>query len=275
MGDAEVDEAVVFAVFDVLEEAAHDWGGDHVAGVLGDVAAVALEGDADDHVVLEDGAAGVSWVDGGIDLDGEVLICAAVGVFLVVDAADDAAGDGDAFAADGEADDLDGGVEFGDILGDFEGFDGGEGGGWFDEFEEGEVAVVCDVFDASAVGCGVADLADDEAGSVADHVGVGHEEVFCDEEACTGAAAGGGWVPWGAVVDLEGIALDVDDALVLAAEGGGFFAVCRGCLGRRGELSGGEGGWEEDRGGGPEETERGFHGVGVAARPRRAESFNT
>jgi len=265
VSDAEVDEAVVFAVFDVLEETAHDWGGDHVAGVLGDIAAVALEGDTDDHVFLEDWAAGVAWVDGGIDLDGEVLIGAAVGVFLVVDAADDPAGDGDAFAADGEADDLDGGVEFGNFLGDFEGFDGGEGGGGFDEFEEGEVAVVGDVFDASAVGCGVADLADDEAGGVADHVGVGHEEVFCDEEAGAGAAAGGGWVPWGAVVDLEGIALDVDDALVLTAEGGGFFAVSWGCLGRRGELGEGEGGGEEGRGGGPEETEGRFHGEGVAA----------
>ena len=144
-GDAKIHVAVVGAVLDILEEAFYDGGGDHVANVLSDIATEALEGDADDFSVLEDGAAAVAWVDGGVDLDGEVGVDVGMGVGSEVDSGDDAAADGEAFAADGVAVDADFGFDFGNGT-EFEGEGVGEEGFVF-EFEDGEVAVVSDVFD--------------------------------------------------------------------------------------------------------------------------------
>ena len=55
LGDGEIDVFVVVAVGNVLEEMLDDRRGDHVAGVLRDVAAVALEGDADDLAACRTG----------------------------------------------------------------------------------------------------------------------------------------------------------------------------------------------------------------------------
>ncbi len=68
-----------------------------------------------------------------------------MGVGSEVDSGDDAAGDGEAFAADGVAVDADFGFDFRNGA-EFEGEGVGEEGFVF-EFEDGEVAVVSDVFD--------------------------------------------------------------------------------------------------------------------------------
>src|SRR5690606_8257460 len=70
--EREVHVSVVMAVLNILEETFDDGDGDHVADVLGDIAAVALKGDADHLPLLHDGAAAVARIDGGVGLDGEM-----------------------------------------------------------------------------------------------------------------------------------------------------------------------------------------------------------
>ena len=71
---------------DVVDEVADDRSGDHVADVLGDGARVSLESHPDDLFILEDGATAVAGVDGGVDLDGEVVIDGRMAVGPEVDA---------------------------------------------------------------------------------------------------------------------------------------------------------------------------------------------
>jgi hypothetical protein len=52
---------------------------------LGNISGVALEGNADDLVVLKDWAAGVSRVDRGINLNSKVVVYAGVTVSAEVD----------------------------------------------------------------------------------------------------------------------------------------------------------------------------------------------
>ena len=63
---------IIFPIFDVGEEALYDGRGDDVADVV--CLGVPLEGDADDFLILDDGAAGVPGVNGGVNLDDEVGI---------------------------------------------------------------------------------------------------------------------------------------------------------------------------------------------------------
>ena len=86
VGQGQIDIVVVAAVFHILQKTVDDRSRDHVADILGDIAAVALEGDSDDLAVLHHGTAAVAGIDGCIDLDGEVGIHAGVGVGLEVDA---------------------------------------------------------------------------------------------------------------------------------------------------------------------------------------------
>ncbi len=179
-----------------------------------------MEGDADDFVVLEDGAAGVTGVDGGIDLDDEVRIGAAVGVGLEIDAGDDAFGDGEAVAADGVADDGDLGFEDGNLA-------EGEDGEVFEgceviKGEEGEVAIVGDVFDFCGVFFRAAVDGDQDALLVGYDVCVGEDFIFTDDEACADATAEASGVPWGVVVgclrgdfDAEDGAVEIGGAVLL------------------------------------------------------------
>ncbi len=223
-GDAEVHVAVVGTVLDVFEEAFYDGGGDHVSDVLGDVAAEALEGDADDFAVLEDGAAAIAGVDGGIDLDGEMGIDVGVGVGAEVDTGNDAACDGEAFTADGVTVNADFGFDFWDGA-EFEG-DGFVEEGFVFEFQDGEVAVVGDVFDGCDVFFGVAFFFEGEEASVGDDVRVGDDALVLsgDDPTGSGSGLGGAGEPWHAVVGLERA---IDDA------GEAFFDLCGigGCLG--------------------------------------------
>ena len=223
VSDAEVHVAVVFTVLHVLEKAMHDGRGDHIAGILRHVAAVALEGDADDFVVLEHGAAAVPGIDGGVYLDGKMLVHSAVRIALVVHAADDAARHADALAADGKADDFYCGVELGDFRADGERLHFLKGLRGLNEFEQREIAVVRDVLHFRAIGRGVADLADVEPRGVAHDVGIGQKEIRGDKKPGAAAAAGRSGVPRRLIVHLHAVALDVDDSLVLRAErsGGG------------------------------------------------------
>ena len=84
--------------------------GDHVADVLG--LPQALEGDADDLAALDDGPAAVARIDGGVGLNGEMLVGPAVNVRVGLDARDHALGHGDAVAASGKSVGRDGGIDF-------------------------------------------------------------------------------------------------------------------------------------------------------------------
>ena len=74
------------AIFDVLEKTPNDRRWNHVAYVLRDVPAVALEGDADHLAVLEHGSAAVARVYRRIDLHGQMGVHAGVRIGLKVDA---------------------------------------------------------------------------------------------------------------------------------------------------------------------------------------------
>jgi hypothetical protein len=80
---AEVRVGIVCPVLDVLEETPDHGSGNDVSGVVR--LAQALEGDADHLAVLKHRAAGVSRVDGGIDLHDEVRVRPRVRVGLEVD----------------------------------------------------------------------------------------------------------------------------------------------------------------------------------------------
>ena len=99
-GHADGAEAVHPPVRDVREEMADDFGGDHIA----DVVAVLpiLEDDADDFAVVEHRPAAVARIDCRIQLRGKEIIERGM-VGLQLDAGDDAQGDGEFLAADGEA----------------------------------------------------------------------------------------------------------------------------------------------------------------------------
>ena len=204
LGGAKVDVVIVFAVFDVLEEASDDGSGDHVAGVVG--LAEALEGDADDFVILEDRSAGVAGVDGGVDLDDEVGVDLGVRVGAEVDAGNDAAGDRDAIAADGVTDDADLAFKLRDVT-EVEVAEAGEGGGVL-YFQNGEVTVVGDVNDLGGVFNGRSAFVDEDPAGVGDDVCVGEKPVGADEESRAGAAAEASGVPWSAVVGDLGRHLD-------------------------------------------------------------------
>ena len=211
MADGEVHIAVVSSILHILEEALHDWHGDHVADILGDIAGVALEGDADDFSVLHDGAAAVAGVDGGVDLDREVRVHSGVRVGLEIDAGNDAAGDGEARAADGVAIDGDDGFEGGKAA-EF------EGGGAVEEFdifdlEEREIAIVRDVENAGGIGLRVALFGNGEEARVADDMGVRHDAVAVDHKPRANAGEDFSAGPRGFVVGLLGGGLDADEAL--------------------------------------------------------------
>ena len=87
----------------------NDGGGNHKAHVIG--GGDALKGDADDFAVLNDRAAGVAGVDGGIGLDNDVGIGLRVAVNACFNTRYDAFGNGDLLAAHGEAAGLDGGFD--------------------------------------------------------------------------------------------------------------------------------------------------------------------
>ena len=71
--DSDVHVVVIVAVFDIAKKAIYDRGGDDVADVVS--LCVTLEGDTDDFAVLDNWASGVAGVNGGINLDDEVLVC--------------------------------------------------------------------------------------------------------------------------------------------------------------------------------------------------------
>ncbi len=156
IANGQVHVLVVMAVFHVLEKAPDDGGGNHVAHILGHVAAVTLEGDAHDFSVLQDGSAAVTGIDRRVDLDGEVRIHSRVRVRLEIHPRDDTPRDREAVAADGIAKHGNGG------------FDGGDAtevqrGGALEEIrivhrQEGEVAIVGHMQDAGGIGLRVAFL---------------------------------------------------------------------------------------------------------------------
>ena len=70
-----------------------------------------LKSNSDDFVALNCWATRVSGVDGGVDLNDEVGVCARVSVGTEVDARDDASSHGEAVASNGVADGANFGVE--------------------------------------------------------------------------------------------------------------------------------------------------------------------
>ena len=253
--DGEIHVAVVVAVFDVFEEVADHGGGDHVADILGDIAGEALESDADDFGALHDGAAAIAWVDGGIDLDGEMGIDDGVGVGAEIDAGNDPLGDAHAIAADGVPEDRDRGFEFGDPA-EGEGFGTDEESGVLD-LEDGEIAVVGDVFDSGEIFFGIVFLFDREEAGIADHVGIGEESIWGDHPTGTAATGHGAGEPRDAIIGFLGGVIDAGDA----------FADFVG-------LSPSDGGEEEDGGEAKDEREAEDHAEGKMVGVRGGRNWN-
>ena len=213
-GDAFVDGDVLAGDADVaatdaalLDEPA----GDEFGGFAADGEADALGGgddggvDADDlGAGVEEGAAGVAGVEGGVGLEDVVDEAAGAGGEGAAEGADDAGGDG-VFEAEGIAD---GDGDLADV--DFAGIAEGEVGEIREiDAEDGEVGVgvVADDFGAGFAEVGGLDA--DFVGAV-DDVAVGHDEaVGGDEEA--GAAAAGA---------IFGAGLDVEDGGAGLPDGG-------------------------------------------------------
>ena len=128
------------ALLDAIEERADDRRRHHLADVVD--AGELLERDADDLALAEHRTTAVAGVDRGVDGDRE-QVALAVAVALDLDARDDALGDRDFLAADRVAD-------HGDLVAqprhvaDLGGLDIVKEIRWFDDFEQGEVAVVAD-----------------------------------------------------------------------------------------------------------------------------------
>ena len=181
-GDGHVDVFVVVPIGDVPEEVLQHRGGDHVADVLGDIPAVALESHADDLVVLQHRAAAVAGVDGRVDLTGQVAVHRRVAVGLEVDARHDALRDREPLAANGIAEDRHAGLEPGDAA-DLQRAQSLVKIGVAD-FQHGQVAIVRDELDPRRVLLRIVlPLHRDEA-RVADHVRVGDDARPRDDETC-------------------------------------------------------------------------------------------
>ena len=201
---------VVAAVLDILDEAPDDGCRDDVSGVvrLGE----ALESHADHLAILQHRATGVARVDRRIDLHDEVGIRPAVGVWLEIDARDDALGYGQPLAADGIADDgylrFEQGhvpegkhreaLEVREVL----------------KREDGEIAIVRDEIHLCWVFLRRAVDGDEDALVVRDHVGVGEDLVFSDEESGADPAAEASGIPWDPVVGGLRRHLDAQDRFV-------------------------------------------------------------
>lgn len=189
---------------------------------MGDVAAETLERDAHDFPVLQHGSAAVTGVDGGVDLDGQVGIDVGVGVGAEVDSGDDATGDREAFTADGVSIDADFGFNFGDCT-EFEG-EGVVEKGFVFQFEDGEIAVVCDVLDGCDVFFGIALFFEGEEPGIGNDVRV-RDDAFVfsrDNPARAGTSFGCAWEPRHPVVGFEGAIDDAREAFShLGGVGGG------------------------------------------------------
>ena len=103
ISNPEIDVAIVFPVLDVAEEAANHRRRNHVSDALRDVAAVALEGDADDFGILQNRAAAVPRIDLRADLDREMRVDRGMRVEIKIDPRNDACRNRHALAADGVA----------------------------------------------------------------------------------------------------------------------------------------------------------------------------
>ena len=91
VGQGQIHIVVVVAILHILQKPLDHRCGNHIAHILCDISAVALECDADDLAVLHHRSTAVAGIDGCIDLYGEVGIHAGVRVGLEVDARNDAA----------------------------------------------------------------------------------------------------------------------------------------------------------------------------------------
>src|ERR1041384_4278646 len=92
VGDAEIDVLVVMPILYVLQKPLNHGRRDHVSDSLRNVAAVTLEGDADDLAILHYRSAAIARIDLGADLDRQVLVYRRVGIKLEVDARNNAGG---------------------------------------------------------------------------------------------------------------------------------------------------------------------------------------
>ena len=169
----------------------------------------ALEGDADDLVVLNGRAARVAGVNRGIDLDDEVGVCAAVRVGAEVDTRDDSACDGEAITSDGVTD----GTHFGVELWHASNRQVDEALKWgvVIEGDESKVAVVGNVLNRGGQFASGVALHNEDATSIGDNVRVRQDLIRPNKEACAIASRESTSVPRSAVVGVLGRDFNAED----------------------------------------------------------------
>lgn len=194
--DADVHVVIVGPVFDILEEAVYHWCGDNIANIVG--LRVPLKSDSNDFAILDHRSAGVSRVDGGVDLNDEVGICPGVAVAAEINPGDHALGYRESFPTHGVADGADAGLEsrHSANLHDGEVLEGAE----VLEFHQGEVAIVGDMFDLCDVLPGGSATSDKDPSGVGDNMGVGQDLIGADNKARSRSSLKSAGVPGGPIV---------------------------------------------------------------------------
>ncbi len=182
--DPQIGVAVVEAVLDILEEMTDHGDRDHVADVLRGLDP--LKDDPDDLPIPQGRAPGVARVDGGVDLNHQVIITGGMGIKGVIDPGDHPAGDRDPPSPGREAVGLDQRAERGDLAVKIE---VGSVGKEFrvEDFDQGQVAVVPDMGNHRPVRGAAVLLLNLQIAGVADHVGTGQDPVAGDDHPGTAA----------------------------------------------------------------------------------------
>ena len=125
------------------------------------------------------------------------------------------------------------------------------------DLEDGEIAVVGDVFDSGEIFFGIVFLFDREEAGIADHVGIGEESIWGDHPTGAAATGHGAGEPRDAIIGFLGGVIDAGDA----------FADFVG-------LSPSDGGEEEDGGEAKDEREAEDHAEGKMVGVRGGRNWN-
>ena len=210
--DSEIDILVVVPVLDVCQETVNHRRRNHVSDALRNVAAVALECDADHFRILHHRTAAVTRIDLRADLNREMGINRRMRVELEIDARNDTGRDRHAFAAERIAVSRDRRFQLGNST-------EGEGNHVLEEIlvrhvDQRQVAIVRHEQNRRRIFIRIAVTLDGEVARIAHDVRVRHDAVAFDHETGADAALDAARIPRRPIIGFDFRRRDADETLL-------------------------------------------------------------
>ena len=210
--DSEIDILVVVTILDVCQETVNHRRRNHISDALRNVAAVALECDANHFRILHHRTAAVTRIDLRADLNREMGINRRMGVELEIDARNDTGRDRHAFAAERITVSRDGRFQLGNSA-------EGEGNHVLEEIlvrhiDQRQVAIVRHEQDRGGIFIRIAVTLDREIARIADDVRIRHDAVAFDDKTCPDAALDSARIPRRPIIGFDFRRRDADETLL-------------------------------------------------------------